>query len=122
VTSPLSLKPGLSRLGFTGRRGVDIDVYILSHETQQALIGNWGETAWGGHVTHTEERQHLLRVRGAGSFTTVILPWRKGKKPDGLSVASKGDTILIKSVDLMASIATNGYEVTQSGKTTRRVF
>jgi len=39
-----------------------------------------------------------------------------------LSVASKGDTILIKSVDLMASIATNGYEVTQSGKTTRRVF
>ena len=104
------LSPGVNRLGFTGQtwkghptEGIDWDVYLVPAEPQQAHVGNWGnqnsssaslfQAAQGRKY---EERQHILRVRGTGTFTTVIVPWKKGKKPSGIEVTADGNTIVVK--------------------------
>jgi hypothetical protein len=104
------LSPGVNRLGFTGQtwkghptEGIDWDVYLVPAEPQQAHVGNWGnqnsssaslfQSAQGRKY---EERQHILRVRGTGTFTTVIVPWKKGKKPSGIEVTADGNTIVVK--------------------------
>lgn len=105
------LSPGVNRLGFTGQtwkghptEGIDWDVYVVPTEPQQAHVGNWGNQAsssaslfQGAQGRKYEERQHILRVRGTGSFTTVIVPWKKGKKPAGVEVSTTGDTVLVKT-------------------------
>ncbi|MFM7292005.1 MAG: hypothetical protein ACKO6B_12360, partial [Planctomycetia bacterium] len=105
------LSPGVNRLGFTGQKwkghpteGIDWDVYVVPTEPQQAHVGNWGNQAsssaslfQAAQGRKYEERQHILRVRGTGSFTTVIVPWKKGKKPAGVEVSTAGDTVLVKT-------------------------
>ena len=105
------LSPGVNRLGFTGQtwkghptEGIDWDVYLVPTEPQQAHIGNWGnqnsssaglfQAAQGRPY---EERQHILRVRGTGPFTTVIVPWKKGKKPAGIEVSADGESVVVKT-------------------------
>ncbi len=98
---PMDLPAGVHRFGFTGRYDVDFDVYVIAEKPVKALLGNWAVSAWGGHITEREERQHILRVRGEGPFVTLIVPWRRNEKPEGLKaevrdgqlhlVSSKGD-------------------------------
>src|SRR5262249_39062934 len=66
--SPIAeLSSGISRFGFTGRYGVDWDVYVVSDGRAEALLGNWSVTPWGLFITDREERQHILRVRASGA-------------------------------------------------------
>jgi hypothetical protein len=93
-----NLGSGLQAFGFTGipwpkhaTRGINWDLFMLSDSTtQQFFIGNWGhgchplremneyKTANGAPFAET---QHILRVHGAGPFTTIILPYRKTEPP-----------------------------------------
>ncbi len=105
------------------RYGVDWDVYIVSAQSQQALIGNWAVTPWGAHITDKEERQHILRVHGAGPFTTVVLPWRRGEEPAGLTVTRDGAAILVKTSTMATRIEPDGYSSTTTrGTVTRRFY
>src|SRR5207244_8937301 len=116
------LKAGVNRLGFSGRYGVDWDVYIVIGQSQQGLIGNWAVTPWGGYITDKEERQHILRVHGTGPFTTVILPWRRGEKPAGLTVTKDGDAILVKTPTAVTRIEPDAYSFTTTRGTVARRF
>jgi hypothetical protein len=110
----LELPAGVNRLGFTGQAwkahpagGIDFDLYVASDTATQAQIGNWAHL-WhpsteeaqfraANESQRFEERQHILRVRGSGTFTTLIVPWRKGHRPDGLTVCQEGGTLVVKT-------------------------
>ena len=119
---PFELKAGVTRFGFSGRYGVDWDVYSVAAQPQQALIGNWEVTPWGGYITDKDESQHILRVHGTGAFTTLVLPWRKGEKPTGLTVTQDGDAILVKTADTAMRIEPTGYSFTTGRGTVKRTF
>ena len=106
------LPAGLHRLRFTGQTwkahpsgGIDFDLYVASNEDMQAHIGNWahvwhpspeeGEFRAANGSPRFEERQHILRIRGRGAFTTLIVPWRKGRRPAGLKVSREGEALLV---------------------------
>jgi hypothetical protein len=103
------LAEGVNRFGFTGQKwkghaseGIDWDLYTISSEPQQAQIGNWANSSapCSGEFQNAqgrkfEERQDILRVRGTGSFTTVIVPWKKGQKPENLQVTQEGDITVV---------------------------
>ena len=109
----LALAPGVNRFGFIGQQfgtpqspalAIDWDLYTLSAEPQQAQIGNWAHrwhpSTEEGEFTKSqgrpfEERQHILRIRGSGPFTTVILPWRKGHQRNEARVAQQDGKIVI---------------------------
>ena len=116
AAAPFALAGGVSRFGFQGRYGVDCDVYVAGDGPQQALLGDWADQAWGGHVTDREERQHILRVRGTGAFTTVIVPWRRGAKPVAVTVAPEGDGIGVKVGTATALVRADG-SVSVGGRT-----
>ncbi len=117
------LTPGVNRLGFTGQtwnghpsEGIDWDVYLIADEVRQAHVGNWGNQ-WNGPSGNLfqaaqgrtfEERQHILRVRGTGAFTTVIVPWKKGQKPDKLTVTNEDGAITIKAARMSVMITPDG--------------
>jgi|GEM_PF-807611 len=95
ATRPIDLAAGVNAFGFTGQHDVDFAVFVIGDTPQQALLGNWADTAYGSAVTQREERQHILRVRGTGEFITVIVPWKRGQKPEGLSVTKEGEVIAV---------------------------
>lgn len=109
-TFPLAAGP--NQLSFAGPRwgtpeapqaSIDWDLYTVSTQPQEAYIGNWAHEgiAWGGPEFQQtngrpfEERQHLLRVRGSGGFTTLILPYRKGEPPAGRTVIEQDGVLRI---------------------------
>jgi hypothetical protein len=120
ASRPFELAPGVNRLGFTGKFDVDWDVYTIADHAEQALIGDWAVTPWGGAMTDKEERQHILRIRGSGPFTTVILPWRRGARPTGLSVRRDGEAVVIKAEDSMVRIERDGYTYAGGAGSVRR--
>jgi hypothetical protein len=92
------LPAGLNQFAFTGEiwrrhatQGIDWDLYTFSEApTQQFLLGNWGHGCQsnreaGEYRTSNgapfSEIQDILRVHDTGSFTTVILPYRKTETP-----------------------------------------
>lgn len=110
----LELPGGVNRLGFTGQAwkahpagGIDFDLYLASDAATQAHVGNWahlwhpspeeGQFRAANQSDRFEERQHILRVRGSGPFTTLIVPWRKGHRPDGLTVSQEGGTLVVQT-------------------------
>ncbi|NQT85605.1 hypothetical protein HQ560_02510, partial [bacterium] len=131
-----TLKPGVNRLGFTGQvwkghptRGIDWDVYAIAAERQQAHVGHWAHVSSPGanefkqaQGRSFEESQYILRVRGAGPFTTLIVPWAKGKKPERLSVTLRGDTIIVATAAGSTRLEPHAFAVTLGATTTRRVF
>ncbi len=114
ATKPIDLPAGTAEFGFTGRYDVDFAVYSLGSQPRRALLGNWADTAWGGGVTEREERQHILRIRGNGPFTTVIVPWRRDAKPQRLNVAADGDTVVVTTSARTTRIAPDGLTVEHS--------
>jgi hypothetical protein len=132
ASSTFNLPVGLNRLGFVGQtwnahptRGVDWDLYTLSSETLSANIGNWAHTWHPGTEENEyrtangvsfEERQHILRVKGNGSFRTFILPWRKGEKPAGLQVTGSGTQLSIRNGNQLTIIDDNYYVYTNMQK------
>ena len=94
-----SLSSGLQQFHFTGgvwpahaTGGINWDLYLSpsAGSSQQFMLGNWGH---GCHPSNEmneylsangapfAETQHILRVHGTGSFTTLILPYRKTEPP-----------------------------------------
>ncbi|HUT37321.1 MAG TPA: hypothetical protein VNE39_27815 [Planctomycetota bacterium] len=123
-----ALRPGVNRLGFTGQvwkahatQGIDWDLYVIPAEDQQAQIGNWAcQEAISG--TAVQERQHILRVRGRGTFTTVIIPWAKGRKPADLTVKQNGDAVVVTTAAGTTRLDPHGFAVAHAGTTVRRAF
>jgi len=105
ATPPVSLAPGASRFSFTGQWLIDWDLYSFSSQAQQALVGNWAHDwhptteeaqfsqANGGAAF--EERQHILRMRSAVGFRTLVLPYKKGTARAGLNVTQAGANIAV---------------------------
>jgi hypothetical protein len=122
VTPPIKLRPGVTRFAFSGRHGVDWEMYNVGLEPQTALIGHWSVTPWGMFITDKEESQYILRVRGAGAFTSVILPWRRGEKPSGLSVRQDGNAVVVHTGTGTTRITPAGYSSTTAHGTLNRTF
>jgi hypothetical protein len=125
-----TLGSGLQAFGFTGipwpkhpTGGINWDLFLLSDSnTQQFFIGNWGH---GCHPTRETneykaangapfaETQHILRIHGAGPFTTIILPYRKTEPPArgitqqscGVQITQSNETTCF---DSSAATYTNG--------------
>jgi hypothetical protein len=115
ATPPFDLSPGVNRLGFTGAHGVDWDVYVLGGTDREALLGNWAVTLWGGHAKQRLERQHILRLRAGGPFTTVITPWRRGEKPAGLQVEEEAAAVVVTTDSDSTRIDGDGVKWTPRG-------
>jgi hypothetical protein len=107
----VELKPGVNRLGFTGqawpahpRKGIDWEIYVVADEPQQVLVGNWAHAWHPGPETRQfleangrpfEERQHILRLRGANGFRVLLVPYLKGRRPADLDVKLDGDRVAV---------------------------
>lgn len=99
----LTLAPGVQRFGFRGQWGVEFDVFVNVPSTgAQALLGEWGHTT---HPTREsdefraatgrsfEERQYIFRLRSAGPFDVVIVPYRASMRPADLAVTASGGSL-----------------------------
>lgn len=89
------LQPGLQKFHFNGQSwpahatmGIDWDLYLVPDQEQRFYIGSWGHNMHnnremseylGTNGTSFKESQYILRVRGKGSFGTLILPYGKGE-------------------------------------------
>jgi hypothetical protein len=118
-TSPVSpLAAGLNKFGFTGQWIIDWDVYTEAAVPMQAFIGNWGHK-WhpSGEQNQFvkaqgrpfEERQHILRLRGQDTMRMIILPFRKGERPDNLTVTKQNADTVIQSGSLTLTLTANGF-------------
>jgi hypothetical protein len=121
----IALAGGPNRLGFTGQvwnahpsRGIDWDVFVIAADGQQCQIGNWAHTWHPGTETGAfkqangrpfEERQHILRIRGAGAFRVLILPRRKGDAQADATVEKAGDALKIVAGGETLVIGPNSY-------------
>ena len=127
----LSLPAGVNRLGFTGQWGVDFDVFTVADHDREAYIGNWAHdsqpgTAWRefeqAHGRPFEERQHILRIRGTGASTTVLLPFRHGQRPEGLTVTQEGTDLLVATATETHRIGQNFYAYAGPARTILATF
>jgi len=118
ATPPITLSPGVNRFGFTGNFEIDFDAYSVSDASQQVLLGNWSVRS--GYPPHAEQQQHFFRVRGNGPFMTVLLPYRKGERPESVRVQQKGNDVIVTFGDTSAHLTARGYAVTRNGATTKR--
>lgn len=104
ATPPVALAAGLNRFHFQGQFGVDWDLYTLSSQPQQFLIGSWGHS-WHptGEAVQFQrvngqpfrEQQYILRVRGSGPLKTLIVPSRPGTTP--AVITRNGDRVEYRS-------------------------
>lgn len=104
ATPPAALAAGLKRFHFRGQFGVDWDLYTLSSQPQQFLIGSWGHS-WHPSTEMAQfqrvngrpfrEQQYILRVRGTGPLETLIVPSRPGTAPP--VITRNGDRIEYRS-------------------------
>ena len=122
-SSPIiRLAGGAQRFGFAGSQGIDFDVYTVSDQPQEAMIGNWSAPIWGGHAKGRFESQHLLRVKGDDAFTTVIVPWRKGEPPTGLTVVKKEGAVTVTLGNQRVTVDSDGYTIERENQKTTRTF
>ena len=115
---PFELPAGLNQFGFTGQWLIDWDLYTDAATPMQAYIGNWGHK---NHPTGElnqfakaqgkpfEERQHILRLRGQDKIRTIILPYRKGERPDHLAVTKQGAGTVIHSGTMTVNLTEHGF-------------
>ena len=114
-----ALGAGLQHFLFTGRlwpahetKGIDWDLYLVPDGVERFYIGSWGHDRHSGRETGEYQRsngtpfresQYILRVLGTGSFSTVILPYRKGEAPTrtvtqqpcGVRISQGGETFCV---------------------------
>ena len=56
-----------------------------------------------------EERQHILRVRGQDAMRFIILPYRKGERPEPFQVEKQVADTVIRSGEMTLLLNTHGY-------------
>jgi len=113
---------GLNRFAFKGQQfgkagetpAIDFDLYSLSGDAREFCLGSWGHNvSQGAHVDNVfrpvngrpyELRQHLLHIKGARGFTTLIVPRLKGaaapvvtQNDEAFKVATPGGTVLLSA-------------------------
>ncbi len=69
-----------------------------------------------------EERQHILRIKGNGSFKTLILPYHKGRKRNDLQVTQDGERIIISTANETTIVADAFYAYTNALKLALATF
>jgi hypothetical protein len=99
-----SLQSGAQQFSFTGAswpahatQGINWDLWEFpSTANAQFLIGNWGHGCNASREVSEfqavngvafNERQHILRVHDAGTFQTLIAPYRRTETPMGRNVS-----------------------------------
>jgi len=109
VGEGFALPAGVSRLGFAGQKfdahpqgGIDWDLYVIAGEPLEAFVAEWQ------HKNRQGERQHILRLRGAGAFRVVIVPFPKGARPDDVAVSRAGEVIAVTMAGASARIGRDG--------------
>jgi len=116
------MSAGLNRFAFKGQQfgkagqtpAIDFDLYSLSKDAREFCLGSWGHNASTGSHADTvfrrvngrpyELRQHILHIKGAGGFTTLIMPRLKGAEPPAVTqdgekfrFALKGGILLLSA-------------------------
>ena len=112
------LAAGLNKFGFTGQWLIDWDLYTDAATPMQAVIGNWGNK-WHPSTEQNqfskaqkrpyEERQHILRLRGQDKIRTIILPYRKGARPENLTVTKQDADTVIHSGTMTITLTEHGF-------------
>jgi hypothetical protein len=134
----LPLAAGPQRFGFRGQtwaahptRGIDWDLYLVPDGTQSFYIGNWGHSAHPSREMSEyqrangqtfREQQHILRVRGTGAFTTLMLPYRKGEAPAQRTVTQESCGLRIVQTGSNLCVGENGFEYTSAQRQTVASF
>ena len=113
-----ALPAGLNKFGFTGQWLIDWDLYTDATTPMQAFIGNWGHK-WHPSTEQNqfsktqdrpfEERQHILRLRGQDKIRTIILPYRKGARPENLTVTKQDGNTVIHSGAMTLTLTEHGF-------------
>jgi hypothetical protein len=112
------LAQGLNKFAFTGQWGIDWDLYTDAATPMQASLGNWGNqwhpSTEQGQFRRAqgkpyEERQHILRVRGQDAMRFIILPYRKGQRPEPFQVERQASGIVIHSGQMTLMLGAHGY-------------
>ena len=94
-----ALGAGLNRLQFTGQWLIDWDLYVDAAAGTEMSLGNWANNWNQGIETNQfqkaqgrpyEERQHILRLRTSAATRMILLPYRKGQRPDPCTVENAG--------------------------------
>ena len=129
--TPFALPPGLNKFAFTGQWLIDWDLYTDAATPMQAAIGNWGEM-WHPSTEQNqfkraqgrpfEERQHMLRLRGQDHLRTIILPYRKGARPDPLTVEKQDAVTRIHHGDLTLTLTDHSYAYTRGDSRSLTAF
>ncbi|MBM4094367.1 MAG: hypothetical protein FJ276_33915 [Planctomycetes bacterium] len=129
---------GLNRFAFEGQQfgkagetpAIDFELYSLSGEAREICLGSWGHNAGqGSHVDNVfrpvngrpyELRQHILHIRGAGGFTTLIVPRRKGAAAP--AVTREGEAFKVALPGGAALLSADGYSYAGADKTVATTF
>lgn len=119
----LELRTSLNRLGFSGKYPIDWDVYVSGADSREGLIGNWAVRPQSPVVVDKDERQQILRIRGTGSFRTLIVAWPRGKKPRKLAVEEDVSGLVAQVGDHLIRFQRDGYVIeSESGPTIQRSY
>ncbi|MEY3050574.1 MAG: hypothetical protein RLY31_359 [Bacteroidota bacterium] len=110
ASSPVPLDTGFNRFDFQGQNwvahptgGIDWELYLETADPDAAVLCDVGhdfiptpekeEFLATNGVASFSEKQVVMRAKGGGHFTTLILPYAKGQRPADLSVYQSQDTI-----------------------------
>jgi len=120
---PLALSP--AHFPFTGEWLIDWDLYTFSPNPTQSVIRAWSHH-WHPDREQSEfrktngrsfeETQSILRIRGTGAFTTLLLPYRKGTHHD-ISVQADGPKTIVNWNGSTTVLDAQCYTYTGGGAT-----
>jgi hypothetical protein len=125
-SSPVFVPAGVNQFQFQGQWLIDWDLYNISAQTQQVLIGNWAHNWHPGleqgqfgiaNGRPFEERQHIFRLKGNGDFNVLLLPYRKGQRQSGLTVTGDASRTNINTSTEQISLTENSYSYKSATQT-----
>ena len=132
------LPAGLNRFAFQGQQfgkagetpAIDFELYSLSGDAQEFCLGSWGHNvSQGAHVDNVfrpvngrpyELRQHILHLKGAGGFTTLIVPRLKGAAAP--AVTREGEAFKVALPGGTALLSADGYSYAGADKAVATAF
>lgn len=134
------LPAGLNKFAFKGQQfgkagetpAIDFDLYSLAEDAREFCLGSWGHNvSQGAHVDNVfrpvngrpyELRQHILHIKGARGFTTLIVPRPKGTPAPAVTQEGGKFRIALKDGELLVSADGYGYGYTGAEKTVATAF